>query len=283
MGTKKATFDVTNKVALFKGRQIRRTLHEGEWWFSVIDVIAALTDSDRPGAYWVAMQARVKAESEFQLTTICSQLKLESTDGKKYETDCANTEGIFRIVQSVPSPKAEPMKRWLAKVGYERVQEIENPELATKRTRMLYKLKGYSDGWIEKRMRGIVIREELTDEWQQRGAQEDRDYEILTAEISKATFGVTPTEYKKLKGLKRENLRDHMDDFELIFNMLGERATTELHRTNNSLGTKALKKDARAGGDIAGGARKRLEKLTGRSVVTKKNYIKNAEGKKKLS
>lgn len=282
MGTKKATFDVTTKVALFKGKQIRRTLHDGEWWFSVIDVIAALTDSDRPNVYWAAMKARVESESEFQLFTICKQLKFEAPDGKMRETDCADTEGIFRIVQSVPSPKAEPMKRWLAKVGYERVQEIENPELATKRTRMLYKLKGYSDGWIEKRMRGIVIREELTDEWQQRGAVEQRDYEILTAEISKATFGVTPTEYKKLKGLKRENLRDHMDDFELIFNMLGERATTELHRTNDSRGTKALKKDARAGGDIAGGARKRLEKLTGRSVVTKKNYIKKPEGKKKL-
>lgn len=158
--------------------------------------------------------------------TFCHGLKLTASDGKKYETDCANTEGMFRIIQSIPSPKAEPFKRWLAKVGYERVKEIENPELATKRTRMLYKLKGYSDYWIEKRMRGIAIREELTDEWQKRGAKEEKEYEILTAEISKATFGITPSEYKGLKGLKRQNLRDHMDDFELIFTMLGERATT---------------------------------------------------------
>ena len=155
--------------------------------------------------------------------------------------NCANTEGIFRIIQSIPSPKAEPFKRWLAKVGYERIQEIENPELATKRTRMLYKLKGYNEDWIEKRMRGIVIREELTEEWKNRGHAERRDYEILTAEISKATFGVTPSQYKKLKGLKRENLRDHMDDFELIFNMLGERATTEIHKEENSRGIPKLK------------------------------------------
>ena len=196
--------------------------------------------------------------------------------------NCANTEGCFRLVQSIPSPKAEPFKRWLAKVGYERVQEIENPALATKRTRMLYKLKGYSDGWIEKRMRGIAIREELTDEWQKRGAREDKDYEILTAEISKATFGVTPAEYKKLKGLKRENLRDHMDDFELIFNMLGERATTEIHRTEKSLGVPKLRQDANRGGRVAGNARKELENELGRTVVSKENYLKNPEGKKRL-
>ena len=196
--------------------------------------------------------------------------------------NCANTEGIFRIIQSIPSPKAEPFKRWLAKVGYERVQEIENPELATKRTRMLYKLKGYSEDWIEKWMRGIAIREELTDEWKNRGATDRKDYEILTAEISKATFGVTPSEYKKLKGLARENLRDHMDDFELIFNMLGERATTEIHRTEDSKGVPKLKDDARAGGDIAGGARKKLEKRLGRSVVSKKNFLQKPEDKKRL-
>ena len=205
---------------------------------------------------------------------------MPAPDGKKYGTDCADTEGIFRIVQSIPSPKAEPFKRWLAKVGYERVQEIENPELATKRTRMLYKLKGYSENWIEKRMRGIAIREELTDEWQKRGAKEERDYEILTAEISKATFGLIPSQYKKLKGLKRQNLRDHMDDFELIFNMLGERATTEIHRTENSKGVPKLKADAKAGGDIAGGARKKLEKRLGRSIVSKKNFLAKPEDKR---
>src|SRR3989338_2292275 len=261
------------KIALFKGKKIRKILFQNEWWFSVIDVIEALTDSDRPSVYWTAMKARVKDESEFQLSTICRQLKLLAEDGKMRETDCADTEGIFRLIQSIPSPKAEPLKRWLARVGYERVQEIEDPELATKRTRMLYKLKRYPDDWIEKRMRGIAIREELTDEWQKRGAKEQKDYEILTAEISKAAFDVTPSEYKKLKGLKRENLRDHMDDFELIFTMLGERATTEIHRNEDSRGIPKLKSDAKAGGDIAGGARKKLEKRLGRSVVSKKNFL----------
>ncbi|MDD5055295.1 MAG: Bro-N domain-containing protein [Candidatus Peribacteraceae bacterium] len=213
----------TTKIALFKGRQIRRKLHHGAWWFSIVDVIAALTESTNPNDYWYKMKIRVQNEDGFEPSTVCRQLKLEAPDGKMRETDCANTEGIFRIVQSIPSPKAEPFKRWLAKVGYERVQEIENPELATRRTRMLYKLKGYSDDWIGKRMRGIAIREELTGEWKNRGAAARRDYEILTAEISKATFGVTPHDYKKLKGLKREHLRDHMDDLELIFTMLGER------------------------------------------------------------
>jgi len=264
----------TAKIALFKGKKIRKMLFQNEWWFSVVDVIEALTDSESPSVYWTVMKTRVKNEDGLQLFTICKRLKLLADDGKMRETDCSNTEGIFRIIQSIPSPKAEPFKRWLAKVGYERVQEIENPELATKRTRMLYKIKGYSDDWIEKRMRGIAIREELTDEWKKRGAREQKDYEILTAEISKATFGVTPSEYKKLKGLKRENLRDHMDDFELIFNMLGERATTEIHRTENSKGVIKLKADAKAGGDIAGGARKKLEKRLGRSITTKKKFFK---------
>ncbi len=270
----------TSQISLFKGKQIRKTLHNNEWWFSVVDVIEVLTDSARSSADWTAMKARVHTEDGFQLSTVCRQLKLVSSDGKKYETDCANTEGVFRIIQSIPSPKAEPFKRWLAKVGYERVQEIENPELATKRTRMLYQLKGYSEDWIEKRMRGIAIREELTDEWKKRGAKEDTDYEILTAEISKATFGVTPNEYKKLKGLKRENLRDHMDDFELIFTMLGERSTTELHTTKNSKGLSALKDDAQTGGNVAAVARKELEKQLGRSVVSKQNYIKKPQNKK---
>ncbi len=270
------------KIALFKGRSIRKTLFQNEWWFSIVDVIEALTDSVNPRDYWFKMKIRVKSDDGIELSTLCRQLKLKSSDGKKYATDCANTESIFRIVQSIPSPKAEPFKRWLAKVGYERVQEIENPELATKRTRMLYKLKGYSDDWIEKRMRGIAIREELTDEWQKRGARQERDYEILTAEISRATFGVTPSEYKKLKKLKRENLRDHMDDFELIFTMLGERSTTEIHRNENSRGVLKLKSDAYAGGNIAGGARKQLEKRLGRSIVSQNNYLKKPEDKRRL-
>ena len=275
----------TTQISLFKGKQIRKTLHNDEWWFSVVDVVQVLTDQlDDYAArkYWNKLAQRLREEGS-EVVTNCHRLKLESTDGKKYETDCADTEGIFRIIQSIPSPKAEPFKRWLAKVGYERVQEIENPELATKRTRMLYKLKGYSEDWIEKRVRGIAIREELTDEWQKRGVQEQRDYEILTAEISKATFGVTPNEYKKLKGLKRQNLRDHMGDFELIFTMLGERSTTELHTTKDSKGLSALKDDAKTGGNVAAVARKELEKQLKRSIVSKKNYLKKPQNKKSLS
>ncbi|MFH0927891.1 MAG: Bro-N domain-containing protein [bacterium] len=271
------------KIAIFKGKQVRKILHENEWWFSVVDVIEALTDSVNGRDYWFKMKIRVKSDDGVELSTICRQLKLIAPDGKMRETDCADTEGLFRIIQSIPSPKAEPFKRWLAKVGFERVQEIENPELATKRTRLLYKLKGYSPDWIEKRLRGIVIREELTDEWKNRGAEEDQDFEILTAEISKATFGVTPSEYKKLKGLKRENLRDHMDDFELIFNMLGERATTEIHRVEDSKGVSKLKADAKAGGEIAGGARKNLEKRLGRSVVSKKKFLPGFKNDKMIS
>jgi hypothetical protein len=268
---------VTTKIALFKGKKIRKIIYNNEWWFSVIDVVEALTDSVNPRDYWFKMKIRVKSEDGIELSTNCRQLKLIAPDRKMRETDCANTEGIFRIIQSVPSPKAEPFKRWLAKVGYERVKEIEDPELATKRTRMLYKLKGYDDGWIEKRMRGIAIREELTDEWKKRGAKEKKEYEILTAEISQATFGITPGQYKKHKNLKRENLRDHMDDLELIFSMLGERSTTEIHRNENSKGFPKLKSDAKAGGDIAGIARKKLEKRLGRSVVSKNNYLKKPQ------
>ncbi|MBU3999979.1 Bro-N domain-containing protein [Patescibacteria group bacterium] len=270
----------TTKIVLFKSKKIRKTIHNNEWWFVVEDVVLALIDSANVKDYINKMRAR-----DIELSKGYGQIvhTLEvPTEGGRQKMNCANTEGVFRIIQSIPSPKAEPFKRWLAKVGYERVQEIEDPELATKRTRMLYKAKGYSDGWIEKRMRGIAIREELTDEWQKRGAREQRDYEILTAEISKAAFGVTPSQYKKLKGLKRQNLRDHMDDFELIFNMLGERATTEIHRTENSKGLPKLKSDAKEGGNIAGGARKKLEKRLNRSVVSRENFLKKAEDKKLL-
>ncbi|MFA6486523.1 MAG: Bro-N domain-containing protein [Candidatus Magasanikbacteria bacterium] len=272
----------THQIALFKGKAIRKKLFNKEWWFSVVDVVQALTDQPddyTARKYWNKLSQRLREEGS-EVVTNCHQLKLLATDGKMRETDCADTEGIFRIVQSIPSPKAEPFKRWLAKVGYERVQEIENPELATKRTRLLYKLKGYPEDWIEKRMRGIAIREELTDEWQNRGARDERDYEILTAEISKATFGVTPSEYKKIKGLKRENLRDHMDDFELIFTMLGERSTAEIHRAENTRGLAKLKTDAVAGGAIAGGARKQLEQRLKRSVVSKNNFLQNTNRKK---
>lgn len=269
------------KIALFKGKQIRKIIHENEWWFSVSDVVEALTDSSDPKQYIKKMRQR-DPELNSYWGTVCTPLEIVAPDGKMREANCANTEGIFRIIQSIPSPKAEPFKRWLAKVGYERIQEIENPELATKRTRLLYKLKGYPEEWIEKRMRGIAIREELTDEWQKRGAQEQKDYEILTAEISKATFGVTPSEYKNLKGLKRENLRDHMDDFELIFTMLGERVTTEIHRTEDSQGVPKLKNDAQSGGKIAGNARKEVEERLGRPIVSKSNFLPRTKSTKAL-
>ena len=264
--------EIETRIAIFKGREIRKVIHKNEWWFVIVDIIEVLTDSVQPDGYVKDMRRR-DPELAKGWGQIATPLPIQTTGGLQM-LNCANTEGIFRLVQSIPSPKAEPLKRWLAKVGYERVQEIEDPELATKRTRMLYKLKGYPDSWIEKRMRGIAIREELTDEWQKRGAREDKDYEILTAEISKATFGVTPSEYKKLKGLKRQNLRDHMNDFELIFNMLGERSTTEIHRTENSKGVPKLKSDANRGGRVAGNARKELEKELGRSVVSKNNFKK---------
>jgi len=214
--TKKET-----SVALFEKKEIRKIWDEKEklWYFSVVDVVGVLTDSVNPRDYWYKMKIRVETEDEFQLSTICRQLKMKAPDGKMRLTDCANTEGILRIIQSIPSPKAEPFKRWLAKVGYERIEEIENPELAQERMKKLYEQKGYSQSWIDKRLRGIAIRQNLTDEWKERGITEHRDYAILTAEISKATFGMTPSEYKKHKNLpekSKANLRDNMTDLELI-------------------------------------------------------------------
>jgi len=268
----------STQIALFKGRKIRKTIHDDEWWFVVNDVVESLTDTPSVKDYIRKMRIRDE-EIEKGWGQIVTPLSIQ-TEGGKQSLNCANTEGIFRIIQSIPSPKAEPFKRWLAKVGYERLQEIEDPELSAKRMRMIYKLKGYSNEWIEMRMRGIVIREELTDEWKNRGAEHDNDYAILTAEISEATFGLNPSEYKKLKGLRRENLRDHMDDFELIFTMLGERATKEIHKTENSKGMPKLMSDAKAGGDIAGGAREKLEKRLGKLVISEKNYLKKTRKQK---
>jgi len=271
-----------NKLVVFRGKEIRRVLEGNEWLFSVVDIIAALTDSDKPRDYWYRMKRREKESSGVELSTLCRQLKIPASDGKNYLTDVVNTENAFRIIQSIPSPKAEPFKRWLARVGYERIQEIENPELGTKRTRALYKAKGYSDGWIEKRMRGIAIREELTDEWKKRGVEEDKEFAILTAEISKATFGLTPSQYKKLKGLKRENLRDHFSDLEQIFSMLGEAATTEITRNKDAQGFHESKDAAHEGGDVAGKARKDLESRTGKRVVSKQNFLQAPQNKKLL-
>jgi hypothetical protein len=270
------------RLVVFKNKEIRRILHNDEWHFAVVDVIAALTDSDKPRDYWYRMKKRELEATQFELSTLCRQLKLESTDGKKYQTEMANTEGLFRIIQSIPSPKAEPFKRWLAKVGYERVQEIEDPELATKRTKALYRAKGYSEAWIEKRMRGIAVRAELTDEWKKRGVNGEPEYAILTSEISKAAFGVTPAEYRQLKGLERENLRDHMTDLELIFSMLGEAATTEIARKQDTQGFGENKVAARKGGRIAGEAREKLETETGEKVVSSENYLTEPESRKRL-
>jgi hypothetical protein len=274
--------NLNNQIALFRGKKIRRAIYQKEWWFSVVDIVQALLDEPddlKARKYWNKLAQRLREEGS-EVVTNCHQLKLIASDGKMRETDCANTEIMFRIVQSIPSPKAEPLKRWLAKVGYERMQEIENPELATKRTRLLYKLKGYPEEWIEMRIRGIAIREELTDEWKKRGAEMDKDYEILTAEITKATFGVTPKEYKDLKGLKKENLRDHMAEMELILTMLGETTTKEIHKTKDLQGVPRLKDDARVGGQIAGSARKQIERKLGRSIVSKNNFLKNKENKR---
>jgi hypothetical protein len=261
------------KIIVFGAKQIRRTFIYGEWFFSVVDIIGALTDSDAPAKYWTAMKRREEKATGIQLSTICRQLKLTSADGKSYKTEVVNTEAAFRLIQSIPSSKAEPFKRWLAEVGYQRVQEIENPELAQRRMRELYKDKGYPDDWIEKRVRGIAVRDELTGEWKKRGVQEQKDFAILTAEISKATFGLTPSDYKKLKGLKRENLRDHMTDLELIFTMLGEAATTEIARNKNVQGFTRNQIAAREGGAVAGNARRQLESKSGKKVVTRENYL----------
>ena len=264
-----------NKIVVFESKEIRRIWLEEEWYFSVVDVIGALTDSINPRDYWYKMKIRVKTEDRLELSTVCRQLKLESRDGKKYATDCANTKNMFRIIQSIPSPKAEPFKQWLAQVGYERVQEIENPELAQERMKELYELKGYPKDWIDKRLRGIAIRQNLTDEWQERGISSDKDYAILTAEISKATFGITPSEYKEIKGLtkKNQNLRDHMTELELIFTMLGEKVTTEISQKEKPNNFEKNKKVARRGGRVAGTARLEAEKELGQSIVSSKNFL----------
>ena len=274
------------KIALFQRKEIRKTLHENEWWFVISDVVAALTDSVNPSGYLKDMRRREPALADAFKGggQIATPLGLEfDTAGGRQMLQCWNTEGIFRLIQSIPSPKAEPFKRWLARVGYERVQEIENPELATKRTRALYKAKGHSDDWIEKRMRSIAIRDELTDEWKKRGLKEQRDYAILTAEISKAAFGLTPADYAKLKGLDRQNLRDHMTDLELIFSMLGEAATTEIARNKDAQGFPENKRAARDGGTVAGSARRDLEKKSGRKVVTRENYLGLTQSAKKTA
>ncbi|PKL52704.1 MAG: phage antirepressor protein [Candidatus Methanoperedenaceae archaeon HGW-Methanoperedenaceae-1] len=273
--------DSKEALVVFEGAKIRRTWHDKQWYFSVVDVVEALTDSPTPRQYWGKIKDR--EFKPLELSPIWVQLKLLSSDGKKYETDCANTESMFRIIQSIPSKKAEPFKRWLAKVGYERIQEIENPELAQDRAKEYYELKGYPQDWTEKRLREIAIRQELTDEWSERGVDEKRGYAILTNEISKATFGKSIKEHRKIKSLdpmnKNQDLRDHMTDLELIFTMLGEKSTTEITKSRESKGYDECFDSSKEGGKIAGNARKELEKKTGRKVVSSENFL-SITGKK---
>lgn len=274
--------DEQNALVVFQDKNIRRIWHNSAWWFSVVDIVSVLSESADGRNYWKVLKNRLKEEGS-QVVTNCNQLKLPASDGKYYETDCATTETIFRIIQSIPSKNAEPFKRWLAKVGYERVQEIEDPELTQKRMRELYKAKGYSDEWIEKCVRGIAVRGELTSEWDKRGIKTDREFAILTSEISKATFDLTPNEYKKHKGLQRENLRDHMNDLELIFTMLGEASTTRIAKNKDAQGFQPNKVAAKEGGEVAGIARKELEKRSGEKVVSKKNYLDAPEKQKRIA
>ena len=266
--------DEKKSLVVFQDQRIRRVMFNGEWFFSVVDVVRALTDSLDAGAYWRKLKQRLTGEGS-QVVTVCHGLKLPAPDGKMRITDCANVKGLFRIIQSIPSPKAEPFKQWLAQVGYDRVLEIENPELAQERMKELYEQKGYSKDWIDKRLRGIAIRQNLTDEWKERGITENRDFAILTAEISKAAFGMTPSAYKAYKGLDlpNQNLRDHMTDLELIFTMLGERVTTELSRQEKPTTMPGHKSVARRGGRVAGNARKETEKELGHSIISSENYL----------
>ena len=270
-------------VKLFEQKQIRSQWNENseKWYFSIIDIIAILSEqANYQGArnYWKVLKHRLKKEGS-ETVTNCNRLKLEAPDGKMRETDCANKEGLFRIIQSIPSKKAEPFKLWLAKVGSERIDEIENPELAQERMKLLYEQKGYPKNWIDKRLRGIAIRQDLTDEWKNRGVEDNKDFAILTNEISKATFGKTVEEYKQHKNLTRQNLRDHMDDIELILTMFSEATTTRLTRERNSKQFPKLKKDAKDGGKVAGNARKDFEKTLGKSIVSEDNYLDSEKRK----
>ncbi len=271
--------DKNQALVVFQDQKIRRIWHKSEWFYSVVDIVAVLTEQINPLSarkYWNKLRQRLNEEGS-EVVTNCHRLGLLALDGKIRLTDCANTKSLFRLIQSIPSKKAEPFKNWLAEVGYDRVQEIENPELAQQRMRELYKAKGYSNQWIEKRVRGIIIREELTDEWKGRDVGTEKEFAILTAEISKASFGLTPSEYKEFKGLKKENLRDHMDDLELIFSMLGEASITAIARGKDTRGFSENKDVAKEGGTIAGNARRELELRSGENVSTSENYLQEPE------
>ena len=267
------------KISLFQGKQIRKILFNDEWWFSVIDVCAILTESPDAGAYWRKLKQRLISEGS-EVVTFCHGLKLIAPDGKKRETDCANSEGIFRILQSIPSPKVEPFKLWLAKVGKERIDEIENPELGMDRVKSLYEKKGYDKSWIDKRMRGISVRHTLTDEWSERGVQRSIDYAILTNDIMQGAFDLKVNEYKQIKCIERENLRDHMTDLELIITMLGEATTTQITQQKNSQGLDKLRSDAKTGGAVAGRTRKDIEQQIGSTIIASENYLPSKKSQK---
>ena len=274
-----------DKIVVFESKQVRRIWHNEEWWFAVMDVIEVLTESSNPSVYWRVLKKRLLDEGSNQTVTKCNGLKLKAADGKMRVTDCANTETLFRIIQSIPSPKAEPFKQWLAKVGYERIQEIENPELAAERARQYYRDLGYDEAWIDTRLKSIDTRGRLTDEWKDRGVKEGLEFSILTAEIAKATFSLAPSEHKKVKGLKNENLRDHMNPLELIFTMLGEETTRQEAVDRDALGFEENKEAAIDGGTAAGAALATYEEKTGKKVVSARNFkaqIAEAKQKQKL-
>ena len=257
-----------NKLAPFEGKEIRKTWHNEQWYFSVIDIIDTLTNSQQPQTYWGMLKKR-----ENELITICEKLKFLAPDGKMRSTDCANTEGVFRIIMSVPSPKAEPLKLWLAALGKQAIEEAENPELLTERQAELYKAKGYTDEWIKRRMQTIETRKELTDEWKQRGVKENQEYAILTATIAKGTFGLTPNEHKDLKGLAHQNLRDHMTPLELILTAFGEEITKQFTIQQDAQGFTESFDAAQQGGAVAGEARINAENKLGVKGVSSDNYL----------
>ena len=272
-----------SKIILFQEKQVRRLWYHEQWFFSIIDVVGIFSESKDPQRYWSVLKSRLKKQEGLDVTTICSKLKMAGLDGKNYPTDCANTEGVLRLIMSVPSPNAEPFKLWMAKVGQERIDEIENPELGIERIRALYKAKGYADEWIERRMQSIETRKQLTEEWKSRGVKEGQEYAILTAEIAKATFGLTPSEHGKLKGLEKQNLRDHMTPLELIFTALGEEVTRSIAVAEDAKGFLENQNAAVQGGKLAGDARERVERDQRVKVVSSQNYLNQIEAAEKQS